>query len=249
MATCRTTYHGHREGWGPVSTLREFDLTPCFEDGIVLSTLLVVLLVVSLFRLCGIKSKPADHTLTTRSASVLKAKMVRSVGMLPVSMTGIVLYLTTSPFANPNEYRSCSGLPSPSAWQTSPSSFSAMSAFRSSGPTSSNRSPYFPQSSSLTPTINKPRPPLQPSYSSGPPTPSPSSSGDVLSSPPIPRTSVISSFHSPSDPPSRCSDSSHSDSNCSHPSSNLTSTGRSTRHMWRIRLHPRMFSAGGRSAT
>jgi len=79
METCRTTYHGHHEGWGPVSKLREFDLTPCFEEGIVLSTLLVVLLAVSLFRLWGIKSKAAEYTLTTRSASVLKAKLVCSV--------------------------------------------------------------------------------------------------------------------------------------------------------------------------
>lgn len=86
MATCRTTYHGHREGWGPVSTLREFDLTPCFEEGIVLSTLLVVLLVVSLFRLWGTKSEVVNRTLTSRSASVLKAKLVRSVVMLPASM-------------------------------------------------------------------------------------------------------------------------------------------------------------------
>ena len=79
MATCRTTYGGHHEGWGPVSTLREFDLTPCFEEGIVLSTLLVVLLVVSLSRLWGTKSKATRYTLTARSASALKAKLVGSV--------------------------------------------------------------------------------------------------------------------------------------------------------------------------
>lgn len=84
MATCRSTYHGHREGWGPVSTLREFDLTPCFEEGIILSTLLVILLVASLFRLWGVKSRTANHTLTARSVSVLKAKLVCSVATLLV---------------------------------------------------------------------------------------------------------------------------------------------------------------------
>jgi hypothetical protein len=81
MATCRTTYDGAHEGWGPVSRLREFDLTPCFEEGILLSTLLVLLLVVSLFRLWATKPEIAEctRTLTTRSASVLKAKLVRSV--------------------------------------------------------------------------------------------------------------------------------------------------------------------------
>ena len=83
MATCRTNYHGHREGWGPVSTLREFDLTPCFEEGILLSTLLAVLLVVSLFRLWETKSVAVNRTLTSRSASVLKAKLVCSVITLP----------------------------------------------------------------------------------------------------------------------------------------------------------------------
>ena len=91
MATCRTAYHRHHEGWGPVSTLREFDLTPCFEEGIVLSTLLVALLVLSIFRLWGIRSEALGHIhiLTTRSASVLNAKLVRSIVMLSVSMTGV----------------------------------------------------------------------------------------------------------------------------------------------------------------
>ena len=91
MAACRTTYHGHREGWGPVSSLREFDLTPCFEEGIILSTLLVFVLVVSLFRLWGIKSKATDHTLTTRSASVLKGKLVCSVVVPPASMARVFI--------------------------------------------------------------------------------------------------------------------------------------------------------------
>lgn len=59
--------------------LREFDLTPCFEEGIVLSTLLVLLLVASLSRLWGIKSRATNYTLTVRSASALKAKLVGSV--------------------------------------------------------------------------------------------------------------------------------------------------------------------------
>lgn len=76
MPTCGTIYHGHREGWGPVSSLREFDLTPCFEEGIILPTLLVVLLLISLSSLQGTKSAAANRILTSRSASVLKAKLV-----------------------------------------------------------------------------------------------------------------------------------------------------------------------------
>ena len=79
MASCTSAYHGHREGWGPVSTLREFDLTPCFEEGIILPTLLVVLLLVSLSRLWRTRSGVVNRTLTSRSASVLTAKLVRSL--------------------------------------------------------------------------------------------------------------------------------------------------------------------------
>ena len=84
MTTCKIAYHGRHEGWGPVSALREFDLTPCFEEGILLSTLLVLLLVVSLFRLWRIKPDPVEriNTLTTRSASILKGKLVCSVAVL-----------------------------------------------------------------------------------------------------------------------------------------------------------------------
>jgi hypothetical protein len=225
MATCRTTDHGHREGWGPVSTLREFDLTPCFEEGIILSTLLVVLLVVSLFRLWGIKSRPVDHTLTARSTSVLTAKLVRSVVML-----GSLLSTDDTLSANPDECRSSSEPPSPSAWQTSHILSLVMSAFRSSNPTSSNRSPYSPQSSSPTPTTSEAGHPPQPCCSSGLPTSRPSLFGDVHSSRPILRTSAMSSFFSPSDLPLRCSDSFPSLLNCLRPNSNQTSTRRSTRH-------------------
>ena len=89
MATCRTAYHGRHEGWGPVSTLREFDFTPCFEEGIVLSTLLVALLILSLFRIWGIKTEALERipALTTRSASVLNTKLVRPVVVPAAIMT------------------------------------------------------------------------------------------------------------------------------------------------------------------
>lgn len=87
MISCKTTYRGHREGWGPVSTLREFDFTPCFEEGILLSTLYVALFVVSLFRLWEVKSEAAGRppTLTEWSVLALRAKLVRP---LPYSLGG-----------------------------------------------------------------------------------------------------------------------------------------------------------------
>ena len=45
MASCRDP-----EGWRARSVLRDFDLTPCFEEGIVLSSLLAALLAFSLLR-------------------------------------------------------------------------------------------------------------------------------------------------------------------------------------------------------
>lgn len=37
-------------GWGPVSPYREFDLTPCFEHGVLIPTCLLFLFVVGLVR-------------------------------------------------------------------------------------------------------------------------------------------------------------------------------------------------------
>ena len=198
MATCRTAYHGHHEGWGPVSKSREFDLTPCFEEGVLLSTLLVVLLVVSLFRLWGIKPDPVGriNALTTRSASILKGKLVCFV-VAPASLSSHL----TKDFSL-RKFRFCSGQLSQSAWQTSPTLYLVISAFRSSSLTSSNPSPYFPPSSSLTLISNEPGHPPQPFYFSGPLTWSPSLFGGAPSSLSILRTSPKSSFHWRSDPQS-----------------------------------------------
>lgn len=73
MATCRDS-----EGWGPVSQLREFDLTPCFEEGILLSTLLVVLLVSALFGSYFLAAlTPLERS--ANSLRVLYVKVVRVV--------------------------------------------------------------------------------------------------------------------------------------------------------------------------
>ncbi|KAJ7918968.1 multidrug resistance-associated ABC transporter [Mycena leptocephala] len=70
MAQCRDV-----EGFAPVSRLRDFDLTPCFEEGILNSSLLGVLLawsVLSSLSLCL-----ADiQTRSTKSRVILAAKLV-----------------------------------------------------------------------------------------------------------------------------------------------------------------------------
>ena len=47
------------EGWGPISRLRPFDLTPCFEDAVLFSVPLASLTILGLFRawnLCRISA-------------------------------------------------------------------------------------------------------------------------------------------------------------------------------------------------
>lgn len=65
------------EGWGPVSPIRTFDLTPCFEEGIVLSTVLVLFLVAAAPR-CWVLSSDAVRTRSRKSVWVLRIKLVRS---------------------------------------------------------------------------------------------------------------------------------------------------------------------------
>lgn len=67
---------GNPEGWGPVSTARPFDLTPCFEEGILLSTVLVLFVIAAAFRcwaLRGRESRPRCR----KSVWVLRSKLVR----------------------------------------------------------------------------------------------------------------------------------------------------------------------------
>jgi hypothetical protein len=70
MSTCRDP-----EGWGPASKLR-WDLTPCFEEGIVLSTLLVGLVVAAAFQSYHLRYAER-HIRSSSSRRLLYAKTVR----------------------------------------------------------------------------------------------------------------------------------------------------------------------------
>ncbi|KAF9048225.1 multidrug resistance-associated ABC transporter [Hymenopellis radicata] len=70
MAACRDI-----EGWAVVSRQRSFDLTPCFEEGIILSTLYTVLLVSSVLR-CFTTFLKENQKLCTKSRWLLRAKLV-----------------------------------------------------------------------------------------------------------------------------------------------------------------------------
>lgn len=70
-AACRDT-----EGWGPLS-LRPFDLTPCFEEGIIFPIPLVLLLVSALFRSWSLKSRERHQHAHRVNRCLLVVKLVR----------------------------------------------------------------------------------------------------------------------------------------------------------------------------
>jgi hypothetical protein len=74
MASCRDP-----EGWRARSQLRDFDLTPCFEEGVLLSSLLTVAALACLLRTFAICTKePLERS--RRSRVVLWAKLVSEMG-------------------------------------------------------------------------------------------------------------------------------------------------------------------------
>jgi len=67
----------HPEGWGPVSHLRRFDLTPCFEEAVLFSVPLGSLILLSLFRswhLSRLNALQRTHRINT---CLLWVKLVR----------------------------------------------------------------------------------------------------------------------------------------------------------------------------
>ncbi|KAI0305966.1 metal resistance protein YCF1 [Multifurca ochricompacta] len=80
----------HNEGWGPVSRLRPFDLTPCFQEGVLFSTPLTFFLLLGLFRswnLCRISSLQRSQKLNTW---ILWAKLVILASICLISIVKLV---------------------------------------------------------------------------------------------------------------------------------------------------------------
>ncbi|KAF8892115.1 multidrug resistance-associated ABC transporter [Infundibulicybe gibba] len=85
MAACHDI-----EGWSPLSRIRDFDLTPCFEEGIVLSALLGSLLILALVRslmLFFVNSKER----TRRSRWILRIKLFLLSAALFISLANFSL--------------------------------------------------------------------------------------------------------------------------------------------------------------
>ena len=71
MATCRD-----KEGWDAVSRLRDFDITPCFEEGVIISSLLSAVFILTLARTISIYSnQPLKRS--HKSTQILAIKLVR----------------------------------------------------------------------------------------------------------------------------------------------------------------------------
>jgi hypothetical protein len=64
------------EGWDIVSRLRAFDLTPCAEEGVVLSTILALTCVLALLRSLLYSTRPANERISPKSRLVLYVKLV-----------------------------------------------------------------------------------------------------------------------------------------------------------------------------
>ncbi|RDX54318.1 metal resistance protein YCF1 [Lentinus brumalis] len=116
---------GDPEGWGPVSRIRPFDLTSCFEEGAVLSPLLAIF-VVSAVSACWLHRGHEIFERSRRSVWILRGKLLllslacaascanliyilatrRPVAFLPPYVLEVVALLVASFLTYLNHYRS-----------------------------------------------------------------------------------------------------------------------------------------------
>lgn len=84
LATPQSTGHAlcasHGEGWGPISQKRDFDLTPCFEQGVAIPLCLLFLIVSALPRIWQLVNVSASQepkaVIGKKSQILLFAKLV-----------------------------------------------------------------------------------------------------------------------------------------------------------------------------
>lgn len=72
------------EGWGPKSGFRKFDLTPCFEEGVVLPLPLLLLVVVGTHRIYCLSSSEKQER-SRKSVWLLRAKVVCTSDSIVIS--------------------------------------------------------------------------------------------------------------------------------------------------------------------
>ncbi|OCH93693.1 metal resistance protein YCF1 [Obba rivulosa] len=89
FARCRSS-----EGWGPVSPIRDFDLTPCFEEGPLLSSLLIVTILIAgsvCWELNGVEKRHRSR----KSLWILRAKVACLSLACATSCANLVFVLVT----------------------------------------------------------------------------------------------------------------------------------------------------------
>lgn len=102
MAACHD-----REGWRPVSRLRDFDLTPCFEEAAVLAGLLAAVFLLAVLRTIAICLREPLH-LSRKSTLYLRTKLVRVMlcfRILLTSETGLAYYFSPHQHRQRYSYR------------------------------------------------------------------------------------------------------------------------------------------------
>ncbi|KAJ3561287.1 hypothetical protein NP233_g10282 [Leucocoprinus birnbaumii] len=82
------------EGWRPISRLRPFDITTCYEEGILFSVPLAALLLVSFFRSLTLATVESRHV-SSKSRWILRSKICLLTGALAASTFNLINILLT----------------------------------------------------------------------------------------------------------------------------------------------------------
>lgn len=76
------------EGWGPASDLRQFDLTPCFEGGVIVPSVLGVFVLVAATRTLYLQRRPIRPE-NAKTRKWLATKLVRGRISQPSDSNGL----------------------------------------------------------------------------------------------------------------------------------------------------------------
>ncbi|KAH9967354.1 metal resistance protein YCF1 [Russula dissimulans] len=84
----------HPEGWGPVSRLHPFDLTPCFEDAVLFSVPLGLLTALGLLRIWQLSKLAALRRTQRVNTWLLWTKLVVLAPILSIALVNLVLAIS-----------------------------------------------------------------------------------------------------------------------------------------------------------
>ncbi|KAI0313275.1 P-loop containing nucleoside triphosphate hydrolase protein [Amylostereum chailletii] len=79
------------EGWGPTSPGRTFDFTLCFEEGILIPAVLVLLVLCSLVRVAQLRALPVKEHVQTANVRLLTVKKILLALNVVVSAAGVAV--------------------------------------------------------------------------------------------------------------------------------------------------------------